>query len=242
MSFNNYADDLERASVASNRYKDYPEFEQLSSGVDARLHRVNELLLSPPVNDTDVADQFKQINDQVRQLLDLLEKMEKDKEDIEVVRYLRQKEGLQMKLIREALGRFQRVRNTHTTSEANTLTSQAENGGAAQVQINYEPINAEELEQQLLAIRQREQEIHRIHQDTMEINEIFDNLLSVVNQQQFQIDNIEENLFNYSSDVRGAHQELRRAERYQKRTGGRMCYCLMILLGLLALILFIVII
>ena len=116
MSFNTYADDLEQGSVASNRYKDYPEFEQLSSGVDARLHRVNELLLSPPVNDTDVAEQFKEMNDQVRQLLSLLEQMEKDKEDIEVIRYLRQKEGLQMKLIREALGRFQRIRNAQATT------------------------------------------------------------------------------------------------------------------------------
>ncbi|CAN3355076.1 syntaxin Pep12p [Diutina catenulata] len=246
MSFNNFSD-LERVgSNKSSRYQDYPEFDSVSRAIDARLHHVSELLAEDSVDDGAVTDEFKKINARVKDLQTLLDTMERDKEDVEVVRYLRQKETLQIKLIREALGRFQRLRNKAAVDEETQNAVEPGSAGGQQqqqqVKITYEPINAEELEQQSLAIEQREQEIHRIHQDTLEINEIFENLSSIVNQQQYQVDNIEENLFNYSTDVRGAHTELRRAERYQRRSGGVMCYCLGILLILLGLIILVLMI
>ena len=117
------------------------------------------------------------------------------------------------------------------------VEEQSQLQGQQQVQITYEPVNAEELEQQTILVEEREREIHRIQQDTVEINEIFQNLSSIVNEQQFQIDNIESNLFNYSQDVRGASNELRTAERYQRRSGGRMLCCLMVLIAVAGFIL-----
>ena len=59
-----------------------------------------------------------------------------------------------------------------------------------------------------MLIQEREREIHQIQQDTQEINDIFSNLSSIVNEQQFQIDSIENNIFSYSSNAREASNEL----------------------------------
>lgn len=239
MSFNH---DLEQGYNKSSRYRDYPEFEILSGAVDSKLNQVNKILLDPPVSDTEVTDKFKEINESVKHLQEYLDDMQKNKEDVEVVLYFRQKEALQVKLIRESLTRFQRLRAKVVSETDSQQQTVAPGQTQLQVQISYEPINAEELEQQLLAIAQREEEIHQIHQDTMEINEIFANLLNLVTQQQFLVDNIEENLSSYSADVRGADHELRRAARYQRRSTGRMCYCLVILSILAGLILLVLLI
>lgn len=88
-------------------------------------------------------------------------------------------------------------------------------------------------------IQEREREIQQIQQDTQEINDIFSNLSSIINEQQFQIDSIENNIFSYSSNAREADTELRRASRYQKRSSGRLLCCLLILIGILAFIILI---
>lgn len=116
---------------------------------------------------------------------------------------------------------------------------QAQSQEQQQVQISYEPINAEELEQQTLLIQEREREIEQIGQDISYINEIYGNLEDIVHEQQFTIDSIEDNILRYNDDAHGASAELRRAERYQRRSGGRMLCCLFILLGLLAFIIII---
>lgn len=112
------------------------------------------------------------------------------------------------------------------------IPSQGQGNGLtqAQVQITYEPINAEELEQQLLLIQERERDILQIAQDTQQINEIYLNLQGIIQEQQFQIDTMEDNILSYQGDAQAAASELRRAERYQRRSGGRMLCCLIILL------------
>ena len=151
---------------------------------------------------------------------------EREHEDVETINYLKQKEAIQIKLIRDSLANFnnfqKRFELCQTTQlpEDGTNLLETEPGSVQQlqqqVQITYEPINAEELEQQTLLIQEREREIHQIQQDTQEINDIFSNLSSIVNEQQFQIDSIENNIFSYSSNAREASNELLGAERYQK--------------------------
>lgn len=186
-------------------------------------------------------ESFKTINEDAQKLNRYLRECQRNREDEDTIKYLKQKEAITVKLIKSSLNQFQRhqkqfalLQKENPDESAPTaeqeLLPQAQQ---QQIQITYEPLNAEELEQQSLLIEEREREIQQISQDTQEINEIFLNLQDIVQEQQFQIDTIEDNILSYSSDAQGASRELRKAERYQRRAGGRMFCCLLILLGVL---------
>lgn len=271
MSFNNpFNEDLERtATNQSHRYKDYPEFDSLSTSIDNQLHHINSQLLASIKQDLKdyennksdlelsenlsnqfkkTTELFKKLNGFVKNLNQTIEAAERNHEDVEIINYLKQKEGIQIKLIKDALGNFKNYQKRFESYKVSTLPEESRNGiehgetsgqEQQQVQIEYEPINAEELEQQTLLIQEREREIQQIQQDTQEINDIFSNLSSIINEQQFQIDSIENNIFSYSSNAREADTELRRASRYQKRSSGRLLCCLLILIGILAFIILI---
>ncbi|KAK6891746.1 Syntaxin PEP12 [Candida tropicalis] len=271
MSFNNpFNEDLERtATNQSHRYKDYPEFDSLSTSIDNQLHHINSQLLASIKQDLKdyennksdlelsenlsnqfkkTTESFKKLNGFVKNLNQTIEAAERNHEDVEIINYLKQKEGIQIKLIKDALGNFKNYQKRFESYKVGTLPEESRNGieqgetsgqEQQQVQIEYEPINAEELEQQTLLIQEREREIQQIQQDTQEINDIFSNLSSIINEQQFQIDSIENNIFSYSSNAREADTELRRASRYQKRSSGRLLCCLLILIGISAFIILI---
>ncbi|KAM9909547.1 hypothetical protein OXX69_005324 [Metschnikowia pulcherrima] len=281
MSFHKtFADDLKTASVASAQYKDFPEFETISSSIDATLHNINHVQLTPIRNlvrefealressntqknelsdisrrfidlTSKCTEAFKSLNDKTQRLNAYLNNCETNHEDEDTLRYLRQKEAISLNLVRNSLRQFQSYQRRYKALESelidrgNAAVSAAtvdnadrESAGGTlqppdqlQVQISYEPINAEELEEQSLMVEEREREIQQISQDTQEINEIFSNLQDIIQEQQFQVDSIEDNILSYSADAQGASRELRRAERYQKRSGGRMLCCLLILIG-----------
>lgn len=187
-------------------------------------------------------ESFKTINENAQSLNRYLRECQRNHEDEDTLKYLKQKEAISVKLIKSSLNQFQRYQkqfsllqkenpsesSAPTTDQQHLLPPQHQ-----QIQITYEPLNSEELEQQSLLIEEREREIQQISHDTQEINEIFLNLQDIVQEQQFQIDTIEDNILSYSGDAQGASRELRKAERYQRRAGGRMFCCLLILLGVL---------
>lgn len=262
-------------------YSDFPEFASLSQTIDNNVYNVNnnqlvslrklmaqydELLLQDPldggvkshriaskVSETlqKTTESFKRINETTSKLNSYLNQCESNNEDPDALQYLRQKESLLIRLIKQSLEQFQRQttkfellqkKAVEKYGKPENVESAAEpqaSESAQQVQITYEPVNAEELEQQTLLIQEREREIHQINQDTSYINEIFSNLQDIVHEQQFSIDNIENNVYNFSTNARGALNELRQAERYQRRSSGRMFCCLLILLGVVGLIILI---
>lgn len=199
---------------------------------------------------------FKEINKATNQSNDFLIKCETNHEDEDTVKYLRHKESIFLNLVKTSINQFNQLqkkfenlqrdyieeqnRNANNRAYGQHLESTntddadhsvvANQGVQEQVHIDYELVNAEELEQQTLLIEEREREIHQISQDISDINDIFSNLQGIVGEQQYAIDNIEDNILRYNNDVFGASNELRRAERYQKRSGGRMFCCLIILL------------
>lgn len=200
-------------------------------------HKISEL-------STKCTDLFKKLNETTKLLNAYLRECEQNHEDDDAVTYLKQKESLSVNLIKNSLHQFQRlqkkfnvlqkraVQEAPIPNEQPNQSYQAYSGlESQQVQITYEPVNAEELEQQTLLIEEREREIQQISLDTQEINDIFLNLQDIIHEQQFQVDTIEENILSYSADAQGAARELRKAERYQKRAGGRMFCCLLILIG-----------
>ena len=277
MSFNSpFDNDIERvATNHSHKYKDYPEFDSLSTSIDNQLHHINRTQLSTikqdlvqfekdPLNQSiaeklssnfkAATESYRKLNDFVKQLNSTIKSVEDEREDVEIINYLRQKESIQIKLIRDSLGIFKNYQRRFESKQSSQLPAPGESTAQdldsqqllpqqqqqqQQVQITYEPVNAEELEQQTLLVQEREREIHQIQQDTQEINNIFSNLSSIINEQQFQVDSIENNIFTYSSNARQASNELRSAHRYQKRSSGTLFCCLMILLGVLGFIILI---
>lgn len=201
-------------------------------------------------------ENYKSVNESTKNLNNYLKQCESNHEDEDALQYLKRKESISIKSVKSSLEQFQKLQkryellqqktvlkfghhdaeNLETHSSANVST---EPNTQVSVQIDYEPVNAEELEQQTLLIEEREREIHQISQDISEINDIFLNLHEIINEQQFAIDNIEDNIVRFHDDARGASGELRKAERYQKRSGGRMFCCLLILIIVLGSIILI---
>ncbi len=71
-------------------------------------------------------------------------------------------------------------------------------------------------------IQERDQELRHIEQSIVEVNEIFRDLGSLVNEQQYMLDNIETNVSNTETHLQGAARELSTANQYQKRYRKRM--------------------
>lgn len=196
---------------------------------------------------------FKNIDRLTKNLNGFLLESESNREDQDTLKYFRQKESIVISLIRRSIDTFKEqqrlyerllnksVRMVYDAAAENENGERSEQsaalgepqGAQQSVQIEYEPINAEELEQQTLLIQEREREINHISQDIGEVNEIFQNLHNIVNEQQLNIDNIEDNIMRYSGDTHGASYQLRKAERYQRRSGGRLFCCLLILISVL---------
>lgn len=85
-------------------------------------------------------------------------------------------------------------------------------------------------------VADREQEIENIAQGMNELNEIYMNLGTIVREQGVSLDNIEANMHSVVTNVRNGDTQLTKAHRWQRRSTGRMCYFLVILLVLMLFI------
>lgn len=85
-------------------------------------------------------------------------------------------------------------------------------------------------------IADREEEIENVAQGMNELNEIYTNLGTIVREQGVTLDNIEANLYNMAGNVRSGAQQLTKAHHWQRRSSGRMCAFLIILLIIAAFI------
>lgn len=102
-----------------------------------------------------------------------------------------------------------------------------------QITIQREPINNEEFAYQQSLIRQRDQEISNIEEGINELNEIFNDLGNVVQQQSVMVDNIEANIYSTSDNTAMASRELTKAFRSQRSANK---WCLYLLVGLLVML------
>ncbi|CAH2351640.1 syntaxin Pep12p [[Candida] railenensis] len=241
------------------------QYDQLLAELDTfDLDKIQKISTKMSGLVTKTTSSFKNVNDSATKLNQYLNECASNHEDDDTLEYLRQKETILISLIKSSINQFSKQQKKIEAVEKEVKKRQessvaaSEHPGSASasdgaigsgtagsdqvqqsIQIDYEPVNAEELEEQSLLIQEREREIHQISQDITEINDIFSNLHELVTEQQTTIDSIEDNILQYSDDARGATVELRRAERYQKRNSGRMMCCLAILLGVLGMIIFI---
>lgn len=81
-----------------------------------------------------------------------------------------------------------------------------------------DPINNEELVYHTQLVTQRGEEIQHIEESISELNTIFKDLDTLVSDQGFAVDNIENSINNYSASAKGAQGELTKADKYQRRS------------------------
>lgn len=83
----------------------------------------------------------------------------------------------------------------------------------------------------------QERELLTLQQSVGEVNEIFRDLGTLVNQQQYLIDNIETNVENVVANSQAANEELGTASKSQTRTSSWLCWIFLILLVVVGVIL-----
>ncbi|KAJ3412501.1 hypothetical protein HDV05_000639 [Chytridiales sp. JEL 0842] len=98
-----------------------------------------------------------------------------------------------------------------------------------------------EVEYNEALIEEREEELRNIERSIVEVNEIFRDLGTIVNEQQYMLDNIESNVSDVAINMENATGELRTASRYQKMSQNKMC-CLTIILAVIGVVVLLVII
>jgi len=107
----------------------------------------------------------------------------------------------------------------------------------AQEQAQLQLASQSEVDYQEQLIAEREEEIREIEQGISEINEIFVDLGTMVNEQQGAIDSVWNNVQNVRDDTQAGSRELTSASRYQKNARNRACCLLLILAVVLAVVL-----
>ncbi|KAG7811847.1 hypothetical protein KL921_002113 [Ogataea angusta] len=110
-----------------------------------------------------------------------------------------------------------------------------------QVVIEYEPLNAEEVEYQRALIEERERDIENISQGIEELNQIFHDLSNIVVEQGGLIDNIESNLYSTLHDTQRASKHLHKADRYQ-RNKRRLYFWLLVIVSVVFLFLVLIVV
>ncbi|XP_074754458.1 t-SNARE domain-containing protein 1 isoform X3 [Athene noctua] len=111
--------------------------------------------------------------------------------------------------------------------------------GVGQNQSQDQALLSEITEEDLEAIRQREEAIQQIESDMLDVNQIIKDLASMVHEQGDTIDSIEANIETASSNVESANEQLAKASQHQLRARKMKCCLLTVAL---AVLLFIVII
>ncbi|KAI8853361.1 t-SNARE [Chytridium lagenaria] len=90
-------------------------------------------------------------------------------------------------------------------------------------------------------IHEREEDLRNIEKSIIEVNEIFRDLGTIVNEQQYMLDSIESNVGEVAINMENAHGELRTAARYQKLSGNKIC-CLFVIVAVIAVVIILVVI
>ena len=144
--------------------------------ISVKLQKVS-IKLSKLLNKT--TENFKSVNEITKKLNRYLNECESNHEDEDTLHYLRRKESILIELIKSSINQFQKYQRKFESLQQATVAKYGTNGDPdainsrdstqvstsepqqqqQQMQIDYEPINAEELEQQSLLVEEREREI-----------------------------------------------------------------------------------
>ena len=114
------------------------------------------------------------------------------------------------------------------------------NNSQSQLRSQVHKISGNQLAYHEDVVHEREQAINHISKGVQDINKIFSDLNEVVNQQGEQIDTIESSMNDYANNNVLAHQELVKANEYQRRKRKWSCVLLLALVIILLIVLAII--
>ncbi|KAL5007303.1 hypothetical protein ScPMuIL_016109 [Solemya velum] len=92
------------------------------------------------------------------------------------------------------------------------------------------------IEDDLLLIREREEQIQQLEADILDVNEIFKDLGTMIHEQGEVIDHIEQHMETTAANVEQGTQQLSKASNYQRKSRKKMCILIVILLIVAAII------
>ena len=96
---------------------------------------------------------------------------------------------------------------------------------------------SDNLQDVVRVIEERHADILKLEQQVIEIYELFRDLATLVDLQQESLDVIENRIMHAKNYTEKAEVELQEAEDYQRKARSRRCCCLLIILGILAVVL-----
>jgi syntaxin 1B/2/3 len=96
---------------------------------------------------------------------------------------------------------------------------------------------SDNLQDVVRVIEERHADILKLEQQVLEIYELFRDLATLVDLQQESLDVIENRIMHAKNYTEKAEVELQEAEEYQRKARSRRCCCLLIILGILAVVL-----
>ncbi|RUS74212.1 hypothetical protein EGW08_018018 [Elysia chlorotica] len=96
------------------------------------------------------------------------------------------------------------------------------------------------IEDDLALIREREERIHQLESDILDVNEIFRELGAMVHAQGEVLDTIDQNLYTAADNVESGNEQLIQAAEYQRKSRRKMCCLLGIFMVVAAIIAIIV--
>lgn len=80
-------------------------------------------------------------------------------------------------------------------------------------------------------VRRRQEDIHQIERDILDVREMYKDFQNLVNEQQESIDIVESHIQATADKVEGAHEELLAAERHGNKARKKQCCMLFMVLG-----------
>lgn len=105
-------------------------------------------------------------------------------------------------------------------------------------EIQEDSVNQDELDFNSIIQRERSQQITRIHSAVQEVNAIFHQLGTLVNEQGEQVDSIDGNIGHLSNNMQKASEELNRADEHQRQRNrcGLITLVIMVVVVLIAIL------
>lgn len=97
------------------------------------------------------------------------------------------------------------------------------------------------IEDDLALIREREERIHQLESDILDVNEIFRELGAMVHAQGEVLDTIDQNLYTAADNVESGNEQLIQAAEYQRKSRKKMC-CLLAIFLVVAIIITIIVV
>lgn len=121
------------------------------------------------------------------------------------------------------------------TSVSPDLLSPEPADNQAASQAFAEQLRQDEISYQAGLVAEREEEIENVSRGMNELNEIFQNLSTIVTEQGTVLDNIESNIYNVAASTGAGSQQLTKAARWQRSSTSRSL-CFLIILLVLAVV------